>query len=111
MLLSISYVLFVYADGVSPSLKVLSSSKYIDSTGALNVVGEVQNSNVTQTYHSVKVFGTFYDSNGKVVGDSGTDTHPSDLGPQMKAPFTVYLNAASIPIKDIANYTLLVTYQ
>lgn len=106
-------VILVYGDQVDPALKVISSSKLIDATGALNVVGEVQNKNATQTFSSVRVFGTFYGSSGMVVGESGTDTHPSDIDPGMTVPFSIYLDntMSSIPVKDIANYTLLVTHE
>ena len=113
MFLLLSSYPLVYGDQTSQSLKVLSSSKFIDATGALNVVGEVQNTNTTKTFNSVQVFATFYDSSGKVVGESGTDTHPTDLNPGMKGPFSIYLDntMSSIPLKNIANYTLVITHQ
>ena len=39
------------------------------------------------------------------------DTNPSYLNPGIKAPFEIILLSASVPVKQINNYTLAVIYQ
>jgi hypothetical protein len=96
-----SYAVF----GQSGDLTILSSNQYIDSIDFLHVVGEVQN-NSPSALEFVQVIGTFYDSSGQVVGTSFTYTTPSTLNPSARAPFHILLSDASIPVSQIANYSL-----
>jgi hypothetical protein len=63
------------------------------------------------TVESVKVIGTFYDANSKVVGTDFTFTNPAKLSAGDKAPFELILTSASIPVKEIDNYRLSLDWQ
>ena len=89
----------------SSDLTILSSNSYVDSINQLNVVGEVQN-NSPSAVDYVEVTGTFYDSMGKVVGTDFTFTSPTTINAGAKAPFHLSLSEASIPIRQISNYSL-----
>jgi hypothetical protein len=58
------------------------------------------------TVESVKVIGTFYDADSKVVGTDFTFTKPDKLSEGDKAPFELILTSASIPVKEIHDYRL-----
>jgi Periplasmic copper-binding protein (NosD) len=87
------------------TLKILSHNSFIDSAGYFHVVGEAQNVS-PNTLESVKVIGTFYDVDGKVVGTHFTFTNPDKLPAGDKAPFELIVTSASIPVKEIDNYRL-----
>ena len=89
------------------SLVVLGISKYVDGTNNLNIEGEVQN-NSSSTAAFVQVIGTFYDSVGNVVGTDFSVTNPSTLIAGERAPFHIILSEASIPVVQIAKYSLQV---
>lgn len=89
----------------STDLTILSSNTYVDSINHLNIVGEVQN-NSPSVLDYVQVIGTFYDSMGKVVGTDYTFTNPTSINAGAKAPFHLILSEASIPIRQISNYSL-----
>jgi hypothetical protein len=100
----------VYAQNTNSNLvPILSSSSYIDDAGNMHVVGEVLN-NSTSTVDSVKVVGTFYDANARVVGTSFTyiDYNLTSKG---KAPFDIILLQASIPMQQIHNYKIVSAVQ
>jgi len=97
-----------YALGEAPSLKFLSSSNYVDVAGIFHVVGEVQNISPS-VLRFVEIVGTFYDSNNGVVATTNTYTNPSDLVPGDKAPFDLTVLSASVPVREIYNYSLKVT--
>jgi hypothetical protein len=100
-----------YAFGqASFPVKIVSSSNYIDSIDYYHVVGEVENSSPSVIKY-VQVIGTFYDGVNRVVGTSFTFTTPPDISPGSKAPFDLFLGSASIPIRQITNYSLQVSYQ
>jgi SLAP domain-containing protein len=92
----------------SNELTISSHNSYINSIGNMHVIGEVQN-NTPNVIQYVKVTGTFYDNNNKVVGTSFTYTDPTDLAPNEKAPFDLILSDASIPLDQIEKYTLKVS--
>jgi SLAP domain-containing protein len=94
----------------SNELTISSHNSYINSIGHMHVIGEVQ-SNTPNVIQYVKVTGTFYDNNNKVVGTSFTYTDPKDLAPGENAPFDLILTDASIPIDQIEKYTLKVSGQ
>jgi SLAP domain-containing protein len=94
----------------SNELTISSHNSYINSIGHMHVIGEVQ-SNTPNVIQYVKVTGTFYDNNNKVVGTSFTYTDPKDLAPGENAPFDLILTDASIPIDQIEKYTLNVSGQ
>jgi hypothetical protein len=94
--------------GQAPSLKFLSSSDYIDTADIFHVVGEIQN-NSPSVLKFVKIIGTFYDSNNRVVATSNTFTDPPDLSAGGKAPFDLTVLSASVPVREISNYRLTAT--
>jgi SLAP domain-containing protein len=94
----------------SNELTISSHDSYINSIGHMHVIGEVQN-NTPNVIQYVKVTGTFYDNNNKVVGTSFTYTDPSDVASGEKAPFDLILSNASIPIEQIERYTVKVSGQ
>ncbi|MGH9981847.1 MAG: hypothetical protein ACRD6U_09885, partial [Nitrososphaeraceae archaeon] len=63
----------------SNGLTILSHDSYINSVGNMHIIGEVVN-NASNSAEYVKIIGTFYNNNNKVVGTSFTFTEPSDLG-------------------------------
>jgi hypothetical protein len=89
---------------------IKSSSDFIDSIGSLHVVGEVKNNTPTNAQF-VKITGTFYDTNNKVVATDFTYTNPSDIGSGQKAPFELLLISSSVPIYQIDHYNLQASYQ
>jgi Periplasmic copper-binding protein (NosD) len=92
------------------TLKILSHNSFIDSAGYFHVVGEVENVSPNNV-ESVKVIGTFYDADSKVVGTDFTFTNPTKLSAGDKAPFELILTSASIPVKEIDNYRLSLDWQ
>ena len=95
--------------GQNKSFKIASSNDFIDSIGFLHVVGEVENNTPIDTQF-VKITGTFYDSNNKVVATHFTYTSPSDISSGGKAPFELILSSASIPMSQINHYNLQASY-
>ena len=91
-------------------LKILSHNSFIDNAGYFHVVGEVENVSPNPV-ELVKVIGTFYDVNGKVVGTDSSFTDPAILSAGDKAPFELILTSASIPVKEIDNYRLSLDWQ
>jgi hypothetical protein len=94
----------------SNQLQILSHDSYIDSAGIMHIIDEVENKSPTLVKF-VKVIGTLYDNNNKVVGTSFTFTEPSDLVAGEKAPFDLIITDASIPIEQIERYALKVSGQ
>ncbi len=99
-------------------VKVISQQNSIDTTtdnkGVYWVTGTVQNTG-TQTATGVRVLGTFYDSNGKVIaygGYDGQDPLSTSLAPSAKADFkfgAYDYNQTIVPSeKRIASYVILV---
>jgi hypothetical protein len=91
------------------TLKVLSSSSFVDSIGFYHIVGEIQNG-TPDSVTFVQVSATFYDKNNNVVGTSFTYTNPRDLSAGDKAPFEIILTSSSIPAKQIKHYRVTVSH-
>ena len=84
---------------------ILSQYFYVDSIGAIHIVGEVLNqAPVTASF--VKVIVTFYDAYGQVIGTDFTFTDPSDLAPGQRTPFDVVALEGSVPMCRVSNYAL-----
>jgi hypothetical protein len=99
-------------------VKVISQQNSIDTTtdnkGVYWVTGTIQNTG-SQTATGVRVLGTFYDSNGKVIaygGYDGADPLSASLAPSAKADFkfgAYDYNQSIVPSeKKIASYVILV---
>lgn len=95
----------------SGTVSIISNSSYTDSSGALHIDGEVYNDVALITAKEVQVIGTFYDTNGKVVGSARALTDPEDLPSGENATFNILLTTASIPIADIDHYSLVVDWK
>jgi hypothetical protein len=91
-------------------LQILSHNSFTDSAGYMHVVGEIKN-NYPSAATFVKIIGTFYDINDRVVATDVTYTNPSDIAPGDKAPFELILTSASVPTSLIDHYSLRATYQ
>jgi hypothetical protein len=91
-------------------IQVLSHNSFIDSIGAMHIVGEAINKSPS-TAEFVKITGTFYDTNNQVVATDFTYTNPSDIGSGQKAPFELLLMSASIPVSQIHHYNIQASYQ
>jgi hypothetical protein len=87
---------------------VLLSQRYNEEQFSNKIVGEVEN-NGTEQVEYVKVAVTFYDSAGNVVGTENTYADPSDLRPDMKAPFKIYIRSVSV-IADTATYGFTISW-
>jgi hypothetical protein len=99
-------------------VKVINEQNSIDTTtdnkGVYWVTGTVQNTG-SQTSTDVRVLGTFYDSNGKVIaygGYDGADPLSTSLAPSAKADFkfgAYDYNQSIVPAEQkIASYVILV---
>lgn len=82
---------------------LLSQNTYVDSTGTLHIVGEVQNIS-NESVEFVRVIATLYNAYNQVVGTSLAYTAPSDLAPDQRAPFNIW--APVLP--DTAYYGLYI---
>jgi hypothetical protein len=89
---------------------ITSYNSYINSIGHLHVIGEVEN-NSPIIAEFVKIIGTFYDDNGNVVGTSSTYADPTYIGSGEKAPFDLILSDSTIPIDQIKEYRLTISYR
>jgi hypothetical protein len=85
-LLSLGLTLVPSAHSQPENIKILSYSYYIDSSGFLDVVGEVQNIG-SNTVTSVILTGTVYATDGTDQADSTTQAWVTYLLPQQEAPF------------------------
>ena len=91
-------------------VKILSSSEFSDTLGYVHVVGEIMN-NTPNPAEFVKVIGTFYDTNNRVVATSFAYTNPPDVSPKDKAPFELIVTSASIPLSQIDHYRIIAGYE
>ena len=90
--------------GKMEGIEILSSSDYIDGYDHMHVTGEVKNQG-TLNANFTKVFVTFYDSTGTVVGTDYDYTEPTHLTPQETATFDVELIYAQ-QVAKVASYSL-----
>ncbi|HJT47414.1 MAG TPA: FxLYD domain-containing protein [Nitrososphaeraceae archaeon] len=70
-------------------ISVLSSSSFIDETGAYHIVGEVKNNSPTDPMNYVKIVATLYDKTGKVVGTDFTFSDIDVLNPTFWLSFNL----------------------
>jgi hypothetical protein len=72
------------------------------------LIGQVQN-NVGKDVEYVQITTTFYDQVGDILATDFTYTDPTDLKPNMKAPFEMYLD------EDVADgyesYDIMISWQ
>ena len=91
-------------------IDIPSHKSYINSIGHLHVIGEVEN-NSPIIAEFVKIIRTFYDGNGNVVGTSSTYADPTEIDPGEKAPFDLILSDSTIPVDQIKEYRLTISYR
>ena len=70
------------------------------------LIGQVKNT-FDDNASFVKIIATFYDVNGDLLGTESTYTDPSDMLPQMKAPFEMTIENAG----SIASYDITITWK
>jgi hypothetical protein len=70
------------------------------------LIGQVKNT-LDDKVSFVKIIATFYDVNGDLLGTESTYTDPSDMLPQMKAPFEMTIDNAG----SIASYDITITWK
>jgi plastocyanin len=87
---------------------ILLSQRYNEERYSSEIVGEVEN-NGTEPVKFVKVTVTFYDSSGDIVGTENTYADPSDLRPDMRAPFKIFLTNDAI-IDETATYAFTISW-
>lgn len=107
---SLSATLVPGAHSQTENIKIVSQSFYIDSSGFLNVVGEVQNVG-SNTVDMVYLTGVAT-STGGTPQNSYTRVWVSDLVPQQKAPFDMVFyplpNTNGWYLSDVAGISLTV---
>ena len=85
-LLSLGLICMPSVHSQTQNIKVIDYSYYIDQTGTLDVVGEVQNIG-SNTIDRVFLAGTVYSAGGVDQSDSYTQVWALYLAPEQKAPF------------------------
>lgn len=100
----------VYAKAQTKAMQNLQTIITGNSTDyhirSFTINGEVEN-NSTKLVNYAQVLGTFYDTEGKIIGSDFTFT--TDIFPGSKTPFHVTLMNISRPLSDInnGNYTMV----
>lgn len=94
----------------SDALKTLSLKSYTDDTDYFHVVGEIENDSASAIRY-VLVESAFYDVKNQEVGTSVALTTPMDIGSGDKAPLDLTESSGSVPILEIANYSIRVSNQ
>jgi hypothetical protein len=108
MLIAFSFS-FAFAQFSNP-VKTLSFRSYIDDIDNFHVVGEIQN-DLPSAIRYVIVIATFYNMKNQEVGTLGALTTPMDIGSGAKAPFDLTAGSSTVPIREIANYSIMVSHQ
>jgi len=86
LLLSLGLTLIPNVFSQTQNIKVLSYSYYVDNSGILDVVGEIQNVG-SNTVDPVYLTGSISSSSGEVLSQSFCKVWVAYLAPQQKAPF------------------------
>jgi hypothetical protein len=94
----------------SDPVKILSLRSYIDDIDYFHVVGEIENDSPSVIRY-VLVISTFYNVKNQEVGTSAALTTPMDIGSGDKALFDLTASSGSVPIREIANYSIRVSHQ
>lgn len=93
-----------YEEGKELGLEIVSFDDHTDVSDYLHVTGEVKNIG-NETATEVIVCGTFYDSEGTVVGRNTVDAEPKVLSPDQTGTFDVTLIYPE-QIDKVASYSL-----
>jgi hypothetical protein len=102
---------FIYSQTTQEKEKnvgLLSHKMESGGEGSDKFIGQVQNM-INKNVAYVTIIGTFYDASGKMIGSKSTYSEPSNLKPNMTAPFEMLLDENIS--KNIASYDVTITWR
>jgi hypothetical protein len=101
---------FIYSQTTQDKENVGLLSHKVESggEGSDKFIGQVQNM-INKNVAYVTIIGTFYDASGKMIGSKSTYSEPSNLKPNMTAPFEMLLDENIS--KNIASYDVTITWR
>ena len=101
---------FIYSQTTQDKENVELLSHKVESGGERSdkFIGEVHNM-INKNVAYVTIIGTFYDASGKMIGSKSTYSEPSNLTPNMTAPFEMLLDENIS--KNIASYDVTITWR
>jgi hypothetical protein len=108
LLLSLGLTLVPNSFCQTGNVKLLDYSYYIDASGYLEVVGEVQNVG-PNTVNSVNLVGSLLSVTGEDLSNSGCQVLVSYLLPGQKAPFNMEFPPIALQTADFSNIVLVVS--
>jgi hypothetical protein len=88
----------------------LGLKSYIDDIDYFHVVGEIENDSPSVIRY-VLVESTFYNVSKIKKSEHPLLTTPMDIGLGDRAPFDLRASSGSVPIREIANYSIRVSHQ
>ena len=74
--------------------------KNISSLSDIKIDGVIKN-NSNRTYEYIKIYISAYDGNGNFLGTGWTYLQPTTLPSGQSSTFTVYINDATCPTRDL----------
>jgi hypothetical protein len=101
---------FIYSQTTQDKENVGLLSHKVESggEGSDKFIGQVHNM-INKNVAYVTIIGTFYDASGKMIGSKSTYSEPSNLKPNMTAPFEMLLDENIS--KNIASYDVTITWR
>ena len=101
---------FIYSQTTQDKENVGLLSHKVESggEGSVKFIGQVHNM-INKNVAYVTIIGTFYDASGKMIGSKSTYSEPSNLKPNMTAPFEMLLDENIS--KNIASYDVTITWR
>ncbi len=101
---------FIYSQTTQDTGNVELLSHKVESggEGSDKFIGQVHNM-INRNVAYVTIIGTFYDASGKMIGSKSTYSEPSNLKPNMTAPFEMLLDENIS--KNIASYDVTITWR
>jgi hypothetical protein len=101
---------FIYSQTTQDKENVELLSHKVESggEGSDKFIGQVHNM-INKNVAYVTIIGTFYDASGKMIGSKSTYSEPSNLKPNMTAPFEMLLDENIS--KNIASYDVTITWR
>ncbi len=101
---------FIYSQTTQDTENVELLSHKVESggEGSDKFIGQVHNM-INRNVAYVTIIGTFYDASGKMIGSKSTYSEPSNLKPNMTAPFEMLLDENIS--KNIASYDVTITWR
>jgi hypothetical protein len=107
------FLLVIIAGNIHPANAAVvvildNHSSYIALSGALHVVGEVNNTGTTNV-KDIVIKVTFFDIDNRAIASSSSSALQSILLPGMRSPFDVTLTGSSV-VQQVDRYELEVSY-